>query len=65
MKEGAMLVGLGVWLLGDAIYSYHLYRAAASWRPNGERQTFWKDHWVRLMRGICALAIVGIGLSGE
>lgn len=50
---------IDMWLLSDAIYSYTLYAGSQSWR--GDRQTWAKDHWVRLVRGLLAIAIIVIG----
>jgi len=55
-----LLVGIGVWLLSDGIYSWVLYYHADSY--NGKHQTFWKDHWVRLVRIICAVVIIVCGV---
>ena len=57
-----ILVGTGVWLLSDAIYSYTLYAHSQSWR--GERQSWAKDHWIRGVRAMCAVIIVIIGAIG-
>jgi hypothetical protein len=57
------LVGVGVWLISDAIYSYFLYANSQSWR--GDRQTWLKDHWVRLVRLGLAISIVIAGVRGE
>jgi hypothetical protein len=56
------LVGVGVWLISDAIYSYVLYASSQSWR--GDRQTWCKDHWVRLVRLGLAISIVVAGVRG-
>ena len=57
---GKLLVGIGVWLLSDGIYSWILYYHADSY--NGKRQTFWKDHWIRLVRIFCSLVIIAVGV---
>jgi hypothetical protein len=49
----------GTWILSDAIYSYVLYAHSQSWR--GERQSWAKDHWVRLLRAILAIGIIAVG----
>ncbi len=46
----------GVWIISDAIYSWVLYANSQSWR--GEKQSFLKDHWVRLLRGLIGVGIV-------
>ena len=55
------LAVIGTWLIGDAIYSYSLYTHSQSWR--GDRQTWARDHWVRLVRLVCGVAVVAIGAS--
>ena len=55
------LVGAGVWLISDAVYSYCLYAHSQSWR--GDRQTWFKDHWVRLVRLVLAVGIVVTGIQ--
>ncbi len=55
------LVGAGVWLISDALYSYFLYAHSQSWR--GDRQTWFKDHWVRLVRLVLAVGIVVTGIQ--
>uniref|UniRef100_A0A6M3IXC3 Uncharacterized protein n=1 Tax=viral metagenome TaxID=1070528 RepID=A0A6M3IXC3_9ZZZZ len=54
-----ILVGVGVWLLSDGIYSWLLYLQADSY--NGKHQTFLRDHWIRLLRILCALVIIWVG----
>ena len=48
---------IGVWILSDAIYSWVLYANAPSYQGS-KRQTFLRDHWVRLVRGLMGLALV-------
>lgn len=55
-----LLCFCGSWLLGDGIYSWTLYHNAHSYE-NGRRQTFWKDHWIRLIRIIISLAMICVG----
>jgi len=55
------LVGIGVWLVGDALYSYSLYAGSQSWR--GDRQTWARDHWVRAARLACGVAVIAIGVG--
>lgn len=53
-------VGLiGMWILSDAILSITLYLNAQSY--DGTKQTWRKDHWVRLVRLICGIALIAIG----
>jgi len=55
------LTGLiGCWLLSDAIYSWSLYLNAPSYEGS-PKQTFKKDHWVRLLRGILSVILIIIG----
>ena len=62
--KGAILVGLGVWLFSDAVYSTVLYLHAPAW--NGEPRQTWKwDHSIRIVRGLCALAVIVIGAGLE
>lgn len=51
---------IGCWLLSDGIISWNLYKYHNSYQ-DGKRQTFLKDHWVRLVRIICAVALIIIG----
>ena len=57
---GKVLVGIGVWILSDAVYSYVLYRNSQSWR--GEKQSWAKDHYIRAIRAVLAVLIIVIGL---
>jgi hypothetical protein len=58
---GKLLVGMGVWLLSDAIYSYSLYLDKTG--TDGKRIQNWKrDHWVRLVRAILAITIIICGV---
>ncbi len=58
----AYLVIAGTWIVSDAIYSYALYAHSQSWR--GDRQTWFKDHWIRLVRLILAVGIIYVGILG-
>ena len=55
-----ILVAIGCWILSDAIYSYTLYVNAPSYEGS-KRQTFTRDHWVRLVRGLLGIALMVIG----
>ena len=57
---GKVLVGIGVWIISDGILSWTLYANAPDHRGN-KRQTFKKDHWVRLVRIILGVVLVVIG----
>ena len=54
-----LLVGIGVWIISDAIYSWSLYKGDKNYK--GNPQDFCNDHWVRLLRGILGVALVVIG----
>ena len=44
------LLGVGgSWIIGDGIFSWTLYHNAVSYE-NNRKQSFLKDHWVRLVR---------------
>ncbi len=48
---------LGTWLFSDAIYSLMLYLTAPG--CEGVKQQTWKrDHWLRVVRGIIGLALI-------
>ena len=54
-------VGLiGMWILSDGILSWTLYLNAPSYEGS-KRQTFLRDHWVRLVRIVCGVALIVIG----
>lgn len=54
------LIIAGTWLVSDALYSYALYAHSQSWR--GDKQTWLKDHWIRVVRlGLaCGILFVGV-----
>ncbi len=57
-----IIVGyVGVWLLSDGIYSISLYLNSLSY--NGEKQSWRRDHWIRVIR--CLLGIVLMYLGGS
>jgi hypothetical protein len=60
MIKDTLLIA-GTWLLSDAVYSYSLYTGSQSWR--GTRQTWAKDHWVRLLRAMIAAWLIILGLT--
>ena len=51
---------LGMWILSDGILSWTLYLNAPSYE-NSPKQTFKRDHWVRLVRIVCGTAFIVIG----
>ena len=54
-------VGLiGMWILSDGVLSWTLYAHAVSYE-NNRKQTFWGDHWVRLVRCILGIALMVMG----
>lgn len=52
---------IGLWIVSDGILSWTLYLNAPSYEGS-KKQTFCRDHWVRLVRIICGLALIVIGL---
>jgi len=57
----AYILGLlGMWLFSDAILSIILYLNAPSY-AGSPKQTWKKDHWIRIVRAICAIIIIEIG----
>jgi hypothetical protein len=55
-----LLIGLGVWLLSDAIYSYVLYYDKVG-PDNVKRQSWKRDHWLRAVRGLIAITLIVMG----
>ena len=51
---------IGVWLSRDSIYSIFLYWNAPSYEGS-QRQTFRRDHWVRVVRGLIGVALIVLG----
>ena len=55
------LTGLiGMWIFSDAVLSITLYLNAPSYEGS-KKQTWKKDHWVRIVRGVCGIALMWIG----
>ena len=55
-------VGLmGMWIFSDGILSWTLYLNAPSYEGS-ERQTFLRDHWIRLIRILVGIALMVIGV---
>lgn len=48
---------IGIWITQDGIYSWTLYANAPSYEGS-KKQTFLRDHWVRLVRIILGISIV-------
>ncbi len=59
MKLDCVLVAIGTWIFSDACYSLILYLSADGY--NGKKQGWLRDHSVRIVRAILAIAIVVIG----
>ena len=55
------LLGIGgSWLFGDAIFSITLYLNAPSYEGS-KKQTWGRDHWVRVVRGIIGVLMMLAG----
>ncbi len=52
---------IGCWLLCDAIYSLSLYLGAKGY--NGKKQTWRRDHWVRVVRGLLGITLIVSGYN--
>ena len=61
MNLGYIIGLIGCWIFSDGILSWTLYLNAPSY-DGVPKQTFKKDHWVRLVR--CLLGIVLMVLGG-
>jgi len=54
------LTGLiGMWLFSDAVYSTVLYLNAPGYE--GKKQTWKRDHSIRIVRGVLGIALMYIG----
>jgi len=51
---------IGMWIFSDGAYSIALYINAPSFRK-GERQSWSKDHAIRLLRIFCGIALMIMG----
>lgn len=51
---------MGMWFFSDGLLSWTLYLNAPSYEGS-PKQTFWRDHWVRAVRIILAIALMVIG----
>ena len=49
---------MGTWLVSDAIYSLLLYLTAPGCE-GVKRQTWARDHWVRIVRLLIGLILIG------
>jgi len=55
------IVGLiGMWVFSDGILSWTLYLNAPSYEGS-KKQTFLRDHWIRLIRIICGIVLMILG----
>jgi negative regulator of sigma E activity len=55
------IVGLiGCWIFSDGLYSIALYLHAPSFRE-GEKQSWKKDHAIRLVRVLAGIALMVLG----
>ncbi len=59
---GYWLGCIGTWIFSDALYSLLLYISADG--HSGKKQTWMRDHWVRVVRGILGITLVLMGLYG-
>ena len=50
----------GLWIVSDGILSWTLYANAQSYE-NGRKQTFKRDHWVRLLRIVIGVIMIFSG----
>ena len=55
MSYGLGLIGM--WIVSDAILSWTLYLNAPSYEGS-KKQTFRKDHFIRLIRLVCGVVII-------
>ena len=51
---------IGMWIASDGAYSIALYINAPSFREN-EKQSWQKDHAIRLIRIFCGVALMIMG----
>ena len=56
------IVGLiGVWLFSDSMFSLLIYSDKRDARSAG--QSFWRDHWIRVVRLALSLVLILIGAT--
>lgn len=48
---------MGTWLFSDALYSIALYLTAPGCE-GVKRQTWKRDHWIRVVRGLIGLILI-------
>jgi len=51
---------IGMWIFSDGILSWTLYLNAPSYEGS-KKQTFKKDHWVRLVRILLGVTLMVLG----
>lgn len=56
-----LLAILGTWLISDGIYSIALYFNSPSYEGS-KKQTWKRDHWVRIVRILIGLGIIIIAI---
>lgn len=49
-----------MWLFTDGLFSWILYLRQPTW-DGQKRQTFWGDHWVRLVRILVGIFLMVAG----
>mgnify|MGYP001612036219 CR=1 FL=1 len=54
---------IGMWIFSDGLYSIALYMNAPSFRE-GEKQSWKKDHAIRLIRIILGIVLIIMGAMG-
>lgn len=59
---GNLLVLIGTWLMSDAIISLALYLNAPGYNGSA-RQTWRRDHYIRVIRFLCAVVIIVVGFG--
>lgn len=59
---GHIISLIGMWFLSDGIYSWKLYVNAPSYQGSS-KQTFRRDHWIRLLRIILSIVLICIGVT--
>jgi hypothetical protein len=54
---------IGAWVFSDGLYSILLYTGKPAY--HGPRQTWMRDHWIRLVRMALGLVLVAFACLGE
>lgn len=57
---GFWIIVMAMWIFSDAVYSITLYLNAPSYEGS-KKQTWARDHWVRLIRAIMGLVLMWFG----